>query len=617
MSLSGMEVAPFLPNLPGYRTKALPSGFKKSQFQLVDGMVFLKDDVADLQSSQTMSLNDEESTTLSVGSPGKKKISIKDIGKVLNFSAYFEERPDGLPADAKQVRKCNIYYYLEDESVKVIEKPQLNSGVSQGKLVRRAVVNKPDGFPLTPLDFRFGDYVTIYGRSYRIVDCDNATKRFLMENYGIDEFIPLPVPDDNYQKYRSTLQAGLDDSWGKFHSRKNDSKTFNDAVRGVLADNTGREGFIKYGNRTLKFKCLWDNTHNLYGDVLTFALSYYLADDTVEVVAVPGPQVSTSDANKQKLLKRSKLPKDYVNTRNLGERLPPTSFLHWTEIYIGMELDLYGRRLQICDADTLTRRFFNEHNFELGSPIVQPEPEIMVHKREIPPPTGFGSEEDSMRSVSGSLMPGPVPAKKLGENKMLSFFCSLLSGGIDDVERRFVITFYVTDNTIKVIEPPVRNSGFSGGVFLSRREVKSERGELIKYEDLFIGCKLKVLKHVFLLLDASESTLKWMEDQGLSLPRSNYFAVMDKIRPTLFNDANNGKLYNLFQQMETQEDGPAQAKVETLRTIFKKYNLMSDHPDDISEHELRTILRGAGNKKVTFDYGKMIEQIIQPTDEYK
>ena len=166
LSQSGVEITQFLPNLPGYRTKPLPSGFKKSKFQLVNGAVFLKDEF-ELQSSLTTNnINDEDSTTLSIGSPGKKRISMKDIGKVLNFSAYFEEIPDGLPSDAHQIRKCNIFYYLEDESVKVIEKPQLNSGVTQGKLVKRAIVNKADGFPLSPFEFRIGEIVTIYGRNY-------------------------------------------------------------------------------------------------------------------------------------------------------------------------------------------------------------------------------------------------------------------------------------------------------------------------------------------------------------------------------------------------------------------------------------------------------------------
>ena len=40
---------------------------------------------------------------------------------------------------------------------------------------------------------------------------------------------------------------------------------------------------MKYGTQTLKFRCIWDNTENLYGDVLEFSMMYYLNDDTVEV----------------------------------------------------------------------------------------------------------------------------------------------------------------------------------------------------------------------------------------------------------------------------------------------------------------------------------------------
>lgn len=53
-------------------------------------------------------------------------------------------------------------------------------------------------------------------------------------------------------------------------------------------------------------------------------------------------------------------------------------------------------------------------------------------------------------SVAGSLMPGPPPTKKYGENKQLTFLASLLSGTVDDKDRRFVISFYVMDNTLKV-----------------------------------------------------------------------------------------------------------------------------------------------------------------------
>lgn len=210
----------------------------------------------------------------------------------------------------------------------------------------------------------------------------------MVDNYGFDETLVLPAPDDSYQKYRKSLQAGEEDTWGKFHSKKNDNKTFNEARLGSLADNTGREGFMKFGNSTLSFRCMWDNTHNLYGDILYFSLMYYLSDNTMEIMAIPGASVSTTDGGKTKLLKRSKLPRNFEMSMNLGDRPPASAFFQWTDLYIGLELQVYGRKLLICDADRRTREFYSENGSPLDDPIVQPEPEITVHKREIPPPTG-------------------------------------------------------------------------------------------------------------------------------------------------------------------------------------------------------------------------------------
>jgi hypothetical protein len=592
-----------LPNLPGYRPKKQPTGFKKSHFEFVEGSSFLKDDATPSYVPSLGGLNDEEST-LSIGAL-KKKTAVQDFGVVLTYNAFFEEKPDSLQAGQRQIRKVRIFYYLEDDTIKIVEKPEINSGTTQGTQVGRGIISKPDGTPISLFDLRLGEDIIIFGKIYRIHDCDAATRAYLAD-LGFDDLAPRDMPEDSYQKYRRSLQAGnVGDNWSKFHSKKNDTKTFAEAMQGRLVDNSGREGFMKYGKTTLNFKCVWDNTHNLYGDRLEFALAYYLSDDTIEILSLE---------SKMKLLKRSKLPKEFASVMTLGERPKKEEFFQFEDLYIGLELEVYGRRLQLCDADGKTREFYSECGYPLGPRIVQEIPEIVAPQREIPPSTGFGSEEDSMRSVSGSLMPGPVPVKKLGENKIISFFCSLLSGGIDDVDRRFVISYYVTDCTLKIAEPPVRNSGFNGGIFLSRREVKTEAGNSMKFDDMYIGCKLKVLKHVFLLLDASGSTLKWMEDQNI--PRSSYYTILDKVRPAVRNHAESGTLKALFESEERPE-APGQATQDTLRMVLARYNLISDDPGDISEHEMRTIVRGAGNLQATFVYSKFIEQIIHPTDEFK
>lgn len=83
----------------------------------------------------------------------------------LTFQAYFEERP--IDSNSVQVRKCNIYFFVDDGTLKVVEKPQLNSGVSQGTLVQRSVIAKKDGSPITENDLVVGEDVVIYGRVYR------------------------------------------------------------------------------------------------------------------------------------------------------------------------------------------------------------------------------------------------------------------------------------------------------------------------------------------------------------------------------------------------------------------------------------------------------------------
>lgn len=436
--------------------------------------------------------------------------------------------------------------------------------------------------------------------------------------FGIEE-TPLPnnqVPQDPYMQTRKSLEAGAPDTWDKFRSKRNDSKAFNEAKLGNSVNNSGREGFIKFANTTLKFRCVWDDTTHLYGDVIEFTLSYYLADDTIEIVSIPS--ALSKETTRLKLLKRSKLPKDFHTTTGLGARPPTDSFFHYSDFDIGMELEVYGRRLRVIDADTTTRLFFEQQGHPLGASIIPPKAELVVHEREVPPPTGFGSEEDSLRSVAGSLMPGPPPVKKMGENKVLSFLCSLLSGGIDDVDRRFVLTYYVQDNTMKVVEPPVRNSGFTGGVFLSRRAVKKQHGsETISDKDLYLGCRLKVLMHEFLLLETDEGTLRWMEDKGV--PKSNVYMILDRLRPVLYNDAISGRLSDNFRSVEV---APGIISQDGFRQVmYSTYGLFNEqYPEQgLTEHEIKTIVRAASKHQggSTFDHEQFVRQIVSPTDEYK
>jgi hypothetical protein len=452
--------------------------------------------------------------------------------------------------------------------------------------------------------------VAYFGCFYhRLVDADQATKDYMAKTFNI-HIQSFTAPEDPYQTFRKTMEPGAADSWGKFRCKKDENKLFVEAQLGNTLDTSSREGFMRYGSQALKFRCIWDNTKHLYGDVLEYSLAYYLNDDTIEINSIPAKEQS-----RQKLLKRSKLPKDFHIHLTLGERPSSDAFFHWTDIYIGFELEVYARYLKVIDADEPTRAFYSNHGFDLGSPIIQPTPEVRVYTHQVPPPTGFGSEEDSLRSVAGPLMPGPPPAKKHGENATLTFLAGLLSGSVNDKERRFVISFYVADDTMSVSEPPRPNSGFAGGTFLSRRAIKKCSGEPLTVHDLYVGCRLRVLMHEFLLLGASEGTYRWMEEKGLL--RSDFYAIVDKMRPMVYSDASSGVLAVAFQDVETPEGGRGNASINGLRQVLSRYGVAGDRPEDVSEHEMVTILRANGNKSSTFNYEKLIQQIVHPTDEFK
>ena len=52
--------------------------------------------------------------------------------QVLCFDAFFQEAVQEKREEQFRIRHCKIYFYLEDDSIQVIEPREKNSGVPQG-----------------------------------------------------------------------------------------------------------------------------------------------------------------------------------------------------------------------------------------------------------------------------------------------------------------------------------------------------------------------------------------------------------------------------------------------------------------------------------------------------
>ena len=108
--------------------------------------------------------------------------------KVLRFYCYFKEPVFSSPVENYRVRKCILYYYLEDDTIHIAEPKVENSGINQGVILRRHRVPKANGEYISVADLGISEEVTIYGRIYRLTDCDAFTRAFFEAN-------GRPLPD--------------------------------------------------------------------------------------------------------------------------------------------------------------------------------------------------------------------------------------------------------------------------------------------------------------------------------------------------------------------------------------------------------------------------------------
>lgn len=81
-----------------------------------------------------------------------------------------------------------------------------------------------------------------------------------------------------------------------------------------------------------------------------------------------------------------------------------------------------------------------------------------------------------------------------------------------DKSRKFVIQYFLEDDTVQIREPPIRNSGHKGGIFLSRCKLEThDESEPLRPQDIFLGSTISIHTHKFDIHDCDQFTFKYME----------------------------------------------------------------------------------------------------------
>lgn len=105
--------------------------------------------------------------------------------------------------------------------------------------------------------------------------------------------------------------------------------------------------------------------------------------------------------------------------------------------------------------------------------------------------------------------------------------------------RRFVIQYFMEDDTIAIREPPIRNSGVMGGSFLRRQKIKKQDGSRYLASDLYVGNIVDFVSHRFILKNADEYTYRLMENDGIMFPYSDF----NRLHQLMLRKKHDFKLY--------------------------------------------------------------------------
>ncbi|KAM4522522.1 LOW QUALITY PROTEIN: EF-hand domain-containing protein 1-like [Odontesthes bonariensis] len=424
--------------------------------------------------------------------------------KLLRFYAYFIE--DILYCPEEQYRVCPvvIYYYLEDDSMCIIEPMVDNSGMPQGKRIKRQHLPKNErGEHYEWKDLNLGMDLDVYGFKYHITDCDAFTKEFI-KSEGLVLNEPEPMPEE--RRKIKTPHHITPSNFDKMHR------------------------FLSMDRKVLRFFALWDDSDCLFGDTWAVIIHYYLVDDTIEIREA---HERNSGLDPFPILMRRQRIHKKIKSKNFPSCVMEVSKEDVDEYYspkdfqLGQTIKLLSRRFLLYDCDGFTKEYYpkNHPDLEMKPIEVQEKADTPEEKKEIPPYNGFGSLEDSLQNCL-SLNPEPpkVDVLKMFENdgKVLRYIARLDSPNPEDECQRFILSYFLSNDMISIFEKPIRNSGIMSGKFLEKTRIPKpgstvENPEFYSPADFAIGATVEVFS-LFVLTDADRYVLKYLESISSQIP---------------------------------------------------------------------------------------------------
>jgi len=421
-------------------------------------------------------------------------------------------------------------------------------------IARQRCLRKEGGF-LNPDHFRIGEEIEVYARKFLLYACDEFTRKFYDENLQNpqppDEEAPIMQRTDVPLTARATMTPKIQVPQPPLTARTEISTGRPSSGRTLTA--RGRKNPLENMSKVCRFYGIMDDTFTVQFERRTFVIFYFLSDDTVKIREQH--PVNSGRDNFPVFFKRSKMPLD---TSKIGNSMDfketkEEDYLTLDDLWVGRVINLLNLKFFIYDADLWTRDYFkNERNLILDAAIDVKlkwfEPESLIDEQE---------DNDCENIVSCSLnLKGCDEAKKkekrqklmdddtyygLNDEYCLHIKCKFRpteeNCNKEDFDRRFILRYYLKDNTLMILECSGKNSGHrASGKWLERGPHRNQAtnkqiipADLQKGQEIKIGCR-------------------WFEILELDLRTQRYFDnnCQPILQPTVHDDLD--KVYDIVRE---------------------------------------------------------------------
>ncbi|CCW63242.1 unnamed protein product [Phytomonas sp. EM1] len=404
--------------------------------------------------------------------------------KVIRFFGYYIDDVDNSSVESGvRVRKVKFHYYLADGTLAIIETPAVvNSGLRKGTTASRFKPENVDVF-----SFCIGGSITCRGITYNLVDCDAATREFY-DIMGMPQpDWPLSYPFDSFEASKSRPRMDVDEENIAMSRVFEAQAAIHSGTHPSLLSKEEREKAHNYymnDGKVLRYFAVWEKR--------LFRIHYYLADGSISVMF---DTIDNDGRDRNRVfIRRTRIPKDVkaalVQTETLSRPRGVEASQHISaeDLRTGTIVDLFTRPFFIYDCDSYTRQYVKKHYGVELSAYERPPTELddIQLAKDKSRRRGKSSDREDVKKASEPKRTFGASAMMFGDNvkekntlqltrfahDVLRFLAHIVDPHPSDRGRKFIISYYLADDTVSVFELVVRNSGHVGGKIFARRSVE-------------------------------------------------------------------------------------------------------------------------------------------------